>query len=159
MQAIGDGGQGWGNALLYIFLSPVIRHELFCFSFFKCVNYVGKKMRAVGEKMETAGELEQQNVIIEQDTHPPTGSGRNKRHPEWQESTRKGDYTSTQSSSTEMDGMSSPLHQLSSASLLKNKDSLPETIEEESVEIRSRDSLSSTAAKRQYIHSNKHVQV
>lgn len=29
-QAIGDGGQGWGNALLYVFLSSTIRQELFC---------------------------------------------------------------------------------------------------------------------------------
>ena len=28
LQAIGDGGQGWGNAILYIFLSPVIRQRL-----------------------------------------------------------------------------------------------------------------------------------
>jgi len=28
-QAIGDGGQGWGNAILYVFLSPTIRHKLF----------------------------------------------------------------------------------------------------------------------------------
>lgn len=28
LQAIGDGGQGWGNAILYIFLSPVIRERL-----------------------------------------------------------------------------------------------------------------------------------
>ena len=27
-QAIGDGGQGWGNAILYIFLSPIIRERL-----------------------------------------------------------------------------------------------------------------------------------
>lgn len=29
MQAVGDGGQGWGNAILYVFLSPVIRSRLF----------------------------------------------------------------------------------------------------------------------------------
>lgn len=28
-QAVGDGGQGWGNALLYIFLSPKLRGRLF----------------------------------------------------------------------------------------------------------------------------------
>lgn len=27
-QAIGDGGQGWGNAILYVFLSPTIREKL-----------------------------------------------------------------------------------------------------------------------------------
>ena len=30
MQAAGDGGQGWGNALLYVFLSPTMRSMLFC---------------------------------------------------------------------------------------------------------------------------------
>ena len=30
MQAAGDGGQGWGNALLYIFLSPTMRTMIFC---------------------------------------------------------------------------------------------------------------------------------
>ena len=28
IQAIGDGGQGWGNALLYVFLSPTIRTQV-----------------------------------------------------------------------------------------------------------------------------------
>ena len=27
-QAVGDGGQGWGNAILYIFLSPMVRERL-----------------------------------------------------------------------------------------------------------------------------------
>ena len=29
MQAIGDGGQGWGNAILYIFASKIVRKRLF----------------------------------------------------------------------------------------------------------------------------------
>ena len=29
VQAAGDGGQGWGNALLYVFLSPTMRSMLF----------------------------------------------------------------------------------------------------------------------------------
>ena len=29
-QAIGDPGQGWSNAILYIFMSPVMRKRLFC---------------------------------------------------------------------------------------------------------------------------------
>jgi len=29
MQAIGGGGQGWANAILYIFLLPTIRNRLF----------------------------------------------------------------------------------------------------------------------------------
>ena len=30
LQAIGDPGQGWGNAILYIFMSPMMRERLFC---------------------------------------------------------------------------------------------------------------------------------
>lgn len=37
-QAIGDGGQGWGNAILYIFLSPVIRERLIGEWCGKCVE-------------------------------------------------------------------------------------------------------------------------
>ncbi len=29
MQAIGDGGQGWGNAVLYVLLSPTVRTRLY----------------------------------------------------------------------------------------------------------------------------------
>ena len=29
LQAVGDPGQGWGNAILFIFLSPNVRHRLF----------------------------------------------------------------------------------------------------------------------------------
>ena len=29
MQSVGDGGQGWVNAVLYIFFSPKIRNRLF----------------------------------------------------------------------------------------------------------------------------------
>ena len=161
LQAIGDGGQGWGNALLYIFLSPVIRQELFCWPFFKCVQFIGKKMRAIGEKMETAGDTEYDDDNIEQQTHPPSGSRRSGRHFGRPGSIKRGAHTSSRASSTDIDCAHTgpPLDQPGSAPLLADKDTLPRTIEEESIEIRSRDSLSSAAARRQYMHSNEYVHV
>ena len=38
LQAIGDGGQGWGNAILYVFLSPTIRQKLFTDPCEKCLG-------------------------------------------------------------------------------------------------------------------------
>lgn len=160
LQAIGDGGQGWGNALLYIFLSPVIRQELFCWSFIKCIQFIGKKMRAIGEKMETAGETEHRDENIEQETHPPSGSGRTRRPFGRHGSIRKA-HTSSQAGSTDIDcAHTAPaIDQPSSAPLLPHKDTLPRRIEEESIEIRSRDSLSSAAARRQHMRSNEYVHV
>ena len=163
IQAIGDGGQGWGNAVLYIFLSPVIRQELFCWSFFKCIQYIGKKMRTIGEKMETAGDTEHRDDrIIEQETHPPSGSGRTRRPFGRHGSIKKPHHTSSQAGSTDVDFAHTalPIDQPTSAPLLAHKDSLPRRIiEEESIEIRSRDSLSSAAARRQHMRSNEYVHV
>ena len=38
LQAIGDGAQGWGNAILYIFLSPTIRRRLIINPCNRCLN-------------------------------------------------------------------------------------------------------------------------
>ena len=38
LQAIGDGGQGWGNAILYVFLSPTMRQKLFTDPCEKCLG-------------------------------------------------------------------------------------------------------------------------
>lgn len=43
MQAVGDGAQGWANAVLYIFLSPVIRNRLCINPFNKCLNIAIEK--------------------------------------------------------------------------------------------------------------------
>ena len=37
-QAVGDGAQGWANAILYIFFSPVLRKRMFTDPFHKCLN-------------------------------------------------------------------------------------------------------------------------
>lgn len=48
-QAIGDGGQGWGNALLYIFLSPNIRRRLFGEPLDQCLLATERKLQALLE--------------------------------------------------------------------------------------------------------------
>ena len=47
MQAVGDGGQGWGNAVLYIFLSPVIRSRLFIEPLEDCYDAVKEKFQGL----------------------------------------------------------------------------------------------------------------
>lgn len=37
-QAVGDGAQGWCNAILYVFLSPTIRHRLIFDPCNRCLN-------------------------------------------------------------------------------------------------------------------------
>ncbi len=39
-QAIGDGGQGWGNAVLYVLLSPTIRTRLLDSLCGRCVDAI-----------------------------------------------------------------------------------------------------------------------
>ena len=58
-QAIGDGGQGWGNALLYVFLSSTIRQELFCLTCLR-VKFCPRK----SDRDETAHEHSSSAVNI-----------------------------------------------------------------------------------------------
>ena len=44
VQAVGDGGQGWGNAILYIFFSPVMRSRLFKEPFEDCYDTIKDKL-------------------------------------------------------------------------------------------------------------------
>lgn len=44
LQAIGDGGQGWSNAILYIFLSPTIRRQLFVQPFIRLLQFAIRKI-------------------------------------------------------------------------------------------------------------------
>ena len=50
IQAVGDGGQGWGNAVLYIFFSPVIRSRLFKDPFEDCFETIQEKFRGFRER-------------------------------------------------------------------------------------------------------------
>jgi len=55
-QAIGDGGQGWGNAILYVFLSPTIRQKLFTDPCEKCLGAAENKIALLLEtETETNG--------------------------------------------------------------------------------------------------------
>ena len=54
-QAVGDGGQGWGNAILYIFFSSTIRHKLFGEP---CKLFLG----AVADKLHRVLETENETV-------------------------------------------------------------------------------------------------
>ena len=47
-QGIGDPGQGWGNAILYIFMSPVVRKQLITNPLRKLIRNTGRAMVAVG---------------------------------------------------------------------------------------------------------------
>lgn len=49
IQAIGDGGQGWGNAILYIVLSPTIRKRLFGSVCGVCIDAVEARLGGVLE--------------------------------------------------------------------------------------------------------------
>ena len=49
LQAIGDGGQGWGNAILYIFFSPVIRSRLFKEPCEDCFEAIQEKFQRLCE--------------------------------------------------------------------------------------------------------------
>ena len=66
-QAIGDGGQGWGNAILYVFLSPTIREKL-------CNALCGNCMDALEGRLgvlldsETAGSRNVQDKMTDNGT-------------------------------------------------------------------------------------------
>ena len=49
MQAVGDGAQGWANAVLYIFFSPMMRQRLFSYPCSQCWNAVVEKARELLE--------------------------------------------------------------------------------------------------------------
>ena len=45
-QAIGDPGQGWGNAILYVFMSPVVRKQLITNPLRKLIRKTGSHATA-----------------------------------------------------------------------------------------------------------------
>ena len=57
-QAIGDGGQGWGNAILYVFLSPTIREKL-------CNTLCGNCMDALEGRLGILLESEASNRHVQ----------------------------------------------------------------------------------------------
>ena len=107
--------------------------------------------------MEAAGETSHhvQQGDIEQLTHPPSGSGKQQR-PFRRHGSIKSRHTSSRATSTDIDvAHMGPIdHPATSAPLLRHydEDEVPQTIEEVSVEIKSRDSLSGATARRQHMH-------
>ena len=57
MQAIGDGGQGWGNAVLYVFLSPVIRKRLIKRPCRNCLDATAIRIEALLEAEDLSGAI------------------------------------------------------------------------------------------------------
>lgn len=58
LQAIGDGGQGWGNAILYIFLSPIIRERLIGEWCGKCAEKLEDHLDGVGREEEEGNSVQ-----------------------------------------------------------------------------------------------------
>ena len=80
MQAIGDGGQGWCNALLYVFFSPTIRRRMFVKPCEQCLRKVGDQLQ---ELIETDVEsnvskrsAETRSLNLAEDTHNTAESER-----------------------------------------------------------------------------------
>ena len=64
LQAIGDPGQGWGNAIVYVMLSPMVRRKLIpqaCHDWFKSsinwlVSLASASLREERQPLQTTGE-------------------------------------------------------------------------------------------------------
>ncbi len=58
-QAVGDGGQGWCNAILYVFLSSTMRRRLFVKPARGCLQVLGEKLDELLETdIRTRGEAQ-----------------------------------------------------------------------------------------------------
>ncbi len=95
-KAIGDGGQGWGNAILYIFLSPSIRQRLFGEPCNKCWLATERTFQELLET-ETMSHSEQEETKVTVSVGPsePTVAGGNPATGYEVTSYRHGDTTMT----------------------------------------------------------------
>ncbi len=78
-QAIGDPGQGWGNALLYIFMSDNIRERMLCSPFRKCARKVARGLLDYTQLSNTEEEEALRNGprnVPEQEVPSVPGRGR-----------------------------------------------------------------------------------
>lgn len=66
LQAVGDGGQGWSNVILYIFLSPVIRKQLFFYPVIRALYFCLRKAGLDGTAKETGEREERVRVSPQQ---------------------------------------------------------------------------------------------
>ena len=64
-QAIGDPGQGWGNAILYVFMSPAVRNQLIIMPLRKLIRKTGKALLAVGGD-SSIGEDEEEDSNVQE---------------------------------------------------------------------------------------------
>lgn len=76
LQAIGDPGQGWGNALLYVFLSGTIRRRLFSEPFRKCCAKIGYTLVDLTHDTTEPRPVEHSSEEIEETTPPEGADGR-----------------------------------------------------------------------------------
>ena len=74
LQAVGDGGQGWSNALIYIFLSPTIRRQLFFYPFVRLIFYISRKLRTSQGKNGDPIHVSQRRFSKRENTHGVDGS-------------------------------------------------------------------------------------
>ncbi len=73
-QAIGDSGQGWCNAILYIILSPIMRRKLCGEPCESCLQATERKLQKLIESNASDHtHLEEEAVISEIDTYPSGG--------------------------------------------------------------------------------------
>ena len=63
-QAIGDGGQGWCNAILYIFFSPTIRRKLFGAPCESCLQTAERKLLKLLESNASQNDNIVQRAVI-----------------------------------------------------------------------------------------------
>ena len=78
-QAIGDGGQGWGNAILYIFLSPVIRQRLLGEWCGRCADKIDDHLNRVADDQATE-DLSQQTINSRRKEADSRGKQRHSSH-------------------------------------------------------------------------------
>lgn len=71
MQAVGDGAQGWCNAILYILLSPTIRQRLILDPCNKCLNITIEKASLLLEsdtRSHTTTDHSERSKVIQRNT-------------------------------------------------------------------------------------------
>ncbi len=71
MQAIGDSGQGWCNAILYIILSPMMRRKLCGEPCENCLQATERRLQKfIESNASDRPHLEEEAVISEINTYP-----------------------------------------------------------------------------------------
>ena len=75
MQAIGDGGQGWCNAILYILLSPLMRRKLCGEPCESCLHCAEEKLQKMLESdTNTRVNLVEERAVVSEINDLPSGN-------------------------------------------------------------------------------------